>query len=107
MKTFQTFTLQAAATATGDGATVAVGNGQGFAVHFISTGTPVGTVTFEGTIDGTNWIAVPMENAAGTIVTTATAAGYFRLPESAVVSAFRARISAYTSGSFTLVAARR
>ncbi len=98
--------LQNAQGAVGDGTAIDV---RGFAqvgVHFLSTGSPVGTVTFEGTINDADWFAMPVENAAGTLVTTATAAGYFRLPRNHALSQFRARISAYTSGNFTVVSAR-
>lgn len=66
------------------------------------TGTFVGTVTFEATIDGTNWVACAMTAAAdATIVTTATAPGLFR-GETIPFVQFRVRCSAFTSGSIVV-----
>jgi len=61
------------------------------------------TVTFEATCDGTNWVAASMvpvgqPPAYATAVTTANAAGIWSAPTNAY-TAFRARCSAYTSGS--------
>jgi len=74
------------------------------AINFVSTGSPVGTVTFEGALDAADasFVAVPVETVTGTLVTSTTSAGYFRLPLNHGLSVFRARISAYTSGSFTI-----
>jgi hypothetical protein len=61
------------------------------------------TVTFEGTLDGTNWFPVALVPAATQVeaglVTTATAAGAWvtRVPVS--VAAFRARCSTFASGT--------
>ena len=67
------------------------------------TGTFVGTVTFEATVDGTTWVATAMYAAATptTIVTTATAAGLWR-GTVAPFSQFRVRCSAYTSGTIVV-----
>lgn len=63
------------------------------------TGTFSGTVTFEVTVDGTNWVAVEMTTPAGAAAaTTATGAGIFVAPV-AGYRKFRARCSAYTSGT--------
>lgn len=61
-----------------------------------------GTVTFEGTIDGVNWVAInadPMPTGSAT--TTATAQGLFQVP-CAGLSQVRARLSTATSGSITI-----
>lgn len=65
------------------------------------TGTFSATVTFEGTIDYQNWVAMPVLDTAGARQTTATAAGLFTVSTVGVV-AIRARVSAYTSGSVTV-----
>lgn len=84
----------------------ATGNGQqintmdGYAWMTLDlSGTFSATVTFEGTIDGTNWFAVGLQPwAGGALATTATAVGQFKLPTDLLLSKFRARVSAWTSG---------
>jgi hypothetical protein len=84
-----------------------MGNARALNVHYVDVGTPAGTtITFESTIDGTNWIAQPMIVAAGTYATTLAAPGLVRLPIDASIKAFRARISTYGSGAITIVAGR-
>lgn len=57
------------------------------------------TITFEATIDGTNWVAFNLMPAASTTAaSTATAAGIWTA-DSKGISGFRARCSAYSSGS--------
>lgn len=93
------FVLQSAAAATGNGTELDV-VGQSSCVIAL-TGTFVGTVTFEGTVDGTNWFSVfAAKLGDGAIETTATATGLYRISCGALTS-IRARISAYTSGSIT------
>jgi hypothetical protein len=67
------------------------------------TGTFVGTVTFEVTVDGTNWVAAAAVVTAATTarVTTATAAGLWQLPVAGFVAA-RVRCSAFTSGTINV-----
>lgn len=94
-------TMQNAAVATGNGTNLTV-TGYGVAVIQV-TGTFVGTVTFEGTTDGTNWVSISATQiGAGTILSTATTTGIFRLAVSGITT-IRARISAYTSGSITAI----
>jgi hypothetical protein len=63
------------------------------------TGTWTGTVTFEGTIDGTNWVAQSVTpSAGGAAVTAATANGIFANANNSLAG-FRARLSTATSGS--------
>lgn len=95
-------TLQDAAAATGNGTAMDVGGLSTVGVQV--TGTFVGTITWEGTIDETNWVAVRALNLnTGAVATTATAAGLVQIPV-AGLSQLRARVSAYTSGSITAVA---
>lgn len=98
---FAPVTLQSAAAATGNGVVLACNNYETIAVQV--NGTFVGTVSFEGSIDGVNFYAVPFINSAGTNATTATATGIF-LSAADGYSSFRARVSAYTSGSITVIA---
>lgn len=93
--------MQDAAEATGNGTAMNV-SGLGTVAAQVS-GTFVGTVTFEGTTDGSNWVSVQMTNiATGAIATTATAAGLFVGAVAGLVQ-FRARVSARSSGSITVV----
>ena len=62
------------------------------------------TITFEATIDGTNWVAVQATPlTTGTAATTTAADGLFRLDCRGLVSV-RARISAWVSGTITVTA---
>lgn len=97
-------TMQAAAAATGDGTALPLGDYAMGALQL--SGTFSATVTFEATVDGSNWIAVALANANSTTrarATTATAAGIFLLEEAAGLTLLRARVSAYTSGNVTVV----
>ena len=95
-------TLQSSAAATGNGY---VFNCQGWQnVVMQITGTFVGTITFEGTTDGTNYVSVlGMAMDTGYVAYSATGAGLFYIPVSGLYQV-RARISAYTSGSITVKA---
>lgn len=65
-------------------------------------GTFTGTFNPEGTIDGTNWVALPMHaQATQVFVTTLTAAGAWNGPCGGL-KAVRLRCSAYTSGTATV-----
>lgn len=95
-------TLQSGATATGNG--TALNCGGLAAVGVQVEGITTGTVTFEGTIDGSTWYAVRVYKPAdGSVATTATADGLFVAPV-AGMDQFRARISAYTAGTITVTA---
>lgn len=75
----------------------------GSAVGFQLTGTFVGTVTFEGTVDGVNWVSLAVQALAETgttHVTTATAPGIWTSNVGGLLLV-RARMSAYTSGTST------
>lgn len=64
------------------------------------TGTFVGTITFQGSNDGTNFVSVnaqTISNGTTTIVQTATAAGMFKIPIH--FRFLRIRMTAYTSGT--------
>lgn len=73
-------------------------------VVFQISGTFVGTVTFQATIDGANWHAVRATNlTSGTTATTGTVAGLYQLGV-AGLGIVRANITAYTSGAITVYA---
>lgn len=98
-------TLQNAATATGNGVAMDISGYKNLAL--VVTGTFVGTVTFEVSIDGTNYVGLAMRDSDGATeayVLTATAPGGFFSNLIGGYQFFRARISAYTSGSITVVA---
>jgi len=92
--------MQTAAAATGNGISLDM-NGFNIALFHVR-GTFSATITWEATIDGTNWDVWPAKNSAGVEATTATATGLYRMDPFAA-SAIRARISSYTSGSVTVV----
>lgn len=75
----------------------------GFAVDL--RGTFVGTITFQGTIDGTNWfpiLALPVSSGVNTAaVSTATAPGAWVGPATGL-HRVRAILTAYTSGTVTV-----
>jgi hypothetical protein len=75
-------------------------SGDGYATAgFQITGTWVGTITFESTIDDETWVSVSATNrASGATGSTTTANGVFNIPSTGVRSV-RARMSAYTSGT--------
>lgn len=104
---YQYLLLQSAAAATGNGAAITLTDPDNGALGTLTmqvSGTFVGTVTFEGTVDGSNWIALLCTNVnAGTTATTATAVGIFRVDCSGLAQV-RARVSAYTSGAITVTA---
>jgi hypothetical protein len=94
-------TLQNAATATGNGTAINMKGYTAASIHL--QGTWVGTVQFEGTIDDTNWFNIGfMGGFDTTIISSSTVSGFWRMVDGLVLSQFRARISAYTSGSITV-----
>jgi hypothetical protein len=94
-------TLAATGSIIWDLAAAATDSGGFAAVGLQISGTWVGTVAFEATIDGTNWFSVtglPIGSTTG--ATGATANGQWKFPAAGWHS-FRARCSAYTSGTIT------
>lgn len=94
--------LQTGAVATGDGAVFDVSGFHTLSVQVL--GITTATVTFEASNDGTTFAAVPFFNSSGTNASTATANGMF-VTNLTGYSLFRARISAYTSGTINVYAA--
>lgn len=65
-------------------------------------GTWAGTVTFENTIDGSTWDSIRAEDlSTGTLATTTTGNGTFRIDASGVFKT-RARFSTDTSGTVSV-----
>ena len=97
--------MQNAAVATGAGTALeckTVSNGASLAATLQIKGITTATVTFQATIDGTNWVSVLFENlTSGTTGTSATADGLYR----ATVLGFnqvRANITSNTTGTITI-----
>lgn len=98
--------LQDAAVATGNGATIQL-KGMDACYRWLDIqieGITTATVTFEATINESDWFAVSMENLATlTCSTTATADGAFRINVGGLRQ-FRARISDWTAGTIYVYA---
>ena len=100
---YETQILHTASAGTGDGVILTVRRVDALNVHIVDTGSPVGTVTFRGCVDADLvWVDVAMEKVDGTLATSTTAPGYFRLPLNHGLYRFKAEITTYTSGSFTV-----
>lgn len=98
---FSTVTLQSGATGTGNGTPAAVYGQTTLGVQV--TGITTATLTWEGTVDGTNWVSLRgVQAGTGLPATTATANGVYRL-DVAGLHDVRARISSYSSGTITVV----
>lgn len=94
------FRLHNAATSVGTG--LSVPTYQDDVVSFQILGTFVGTITFQGTVDGVHWVDIMAENTTTLIMsTTATVPGIWRAHCTNYRSA-RANITSYTSGSITV-----
>ena len=94
-------TFQSAVAATADGTAMDVG---GLAAVGISVeGITSATITFEGTLDDTNYYAVQVMNQNNGAVATTTAADGLFLAPVAGMSKFRARISTYVGGTITVL----
>lgn len=67
------------------------------------TGTFTGTVTFQATLDGENWVSVlAVRLSNGAKASTATAAGIYVIP-AVGLEGVRPNVTAYTSGNITAV----
>lgn len=93
-------TLQNAATALGNGTAIDVSGYTTLSLR--ATFTLFATITFEGSIDGTNYTAVyGYDQSNGSILTTAAGSANITFNISGY-KLFRARISSYVSGSITV-----
>lgn len=96
----QLVTLQTAVAATGNG-TVAVPRDYAWLIAQIS-GTFSATITWEGTLDGTNWEQVRAINMGnGALSHLATSTGLYAVPCGGFLGV-RARVSTYGSGAVTV-----
>jgi len=96
-------TLQAAVSATGNGSAMDVSGDSVVGVQI--TGTFSATVTFEASVDGTNWVAVEAVSLTdGSKVSSATAPGLFFVPIPGV-ALLRTPV-AWTSGTSVTVVGR-
>lgn len=97
--------LQSSAVATGNGTAVTctgIDDGGSTVLCLQIVGITSATVTFEATIDGTNWVAVQFTNqTTASAATTATADGLYRATVLGLRTV-RARISTYVSGTITI-----
>jgi hypothetical protein len=93
-------TLQAAQAGNANGTAAQVAEYPAIGVQVVGSGF-TGTVNFEGSIDGANWAAVPLQKSDGTWVSTATATGMFQT-NAAIWAQFRARTSSVTGGTVTV-----
>jgi len=100
MEPTRKFTFQTAAVATGNGT---AGDVTGLAAVTVQVvGITVATVTFEGSVDRTNWVAIPAVDSKGGAGWAATEDGIYTL-SCVGLELVRCRISAYTSGTITVV----
>ena len=82
--------------------TVVLTMGGKSAVGIVITGTWVGTITFEGSVDGTNWNPINAVAAStSTPQSTTIVNGLFRLTPAGLLQ-IRANMTAFTSGTATL-----
>ena len=102
---YQRVIMQNAATGTGNGTAIvctSVDHGALITLNMQVTGISGDTITFEGTIDGSNWVAILLTNlTSGTAATTATANGLYRATITGLASV-RARVSTYSAGTITV-----
>lgn len=93
--------LQSAAAATGVGNSLPIQDDASCTMTV--SGTFVGTITFEGTEDGTTWVSLLASKAgtSGVPSTTATTPGDYTMAVPNL-GAVRANITAYTSGTITV-----
>jgi hypothetical protein len=99
---YQYTILQSAAVAVGNGTAVVPTNSDEGAFTLLTlqiVGITTATITWEASVDGTNYVAVNARNVNTQVVaTTATADGLYRINATGYFS-LRARISAWTSGT--------
>src|SRR5438093_1325275 len=105
-------TQQVTANSSGGGCTAVAGSCASFqmgsapSVTLQVSGTFVGTLSFEATSDGVNWITVFLVKLAdGTTATTTTGTGSFAFTNSGVLQ-IRTRATAWTSGTAVVTATR-
>jgi hypothetical protein len=100
-----TVVLQNAATATGNGEYLNMSRFSKAAFQVILTGSAV--ITFEASINASNWVTYALSdvsNISRTRATTQSTSGIFIADDAAGIQFIRARISTYGSGAVTVLA---
>ncbi len=93
--------LQVASTATGDG-TIATLYGR-YATAIVQWHGGAGVITFKGTVDGTNWVALACTTlTTGATTATAIAAGIYSIPVLGMEK-FKAEITTHTTAGINVV----
>ena len=95
-----------AAVATGVGTALQIADpddGSGSVLAIQINGITTATVTFQGTIDGTNWVDIGFTDMAdnSTVATTATADGIYKCSVAGLLQV-RANLTAWTTGTITV-----
>lgn len=90
-------TLQDGVSTAVDGSVLSTVDAAAVLVQISGTFTNI-TANFEGSLDGETFTAVPLRVPAGTLASTATAVGFYRLEDCRGLTGFRART---TVGSVT------
>ena len=102
---YQYVIMQNAAVATGAGTPIPITDvdiGAYLSLTVQIAGITSATVTFQGSIDGTNWVAIQFENMnTGDSSTTATVDGLYRGTVLGLMQA-RANITVYATGTITI-----
>lgn len=102
---YRPLAMQTAAVATGNGTAIPCTDGVLGAYTALVcqvAGVTSATLTFEATVDGTNWVALQATNLNdGNAATTATANGLYRMTVLGLAQV-RARISTYSSGTINV-----
>jgi hypothetical protein len=92
--------MQNAVVTTGNGTVLDV-SGMGTAICQVS-GTFVGTIVFEGSIDNSVFNPIDSQNISGGLITSiVNSIGFYKIPCNGI-KYIRARISSYTSGAITV-----
>jgi len=103
---YKSVVMQNAAVATGAGTAIEVTDVDGGAFLSLTlqvVGITTATVTFQGTIDGTNWTSIEFSSLADStaLATTATADGIYRATVLGLWKV-RANITSWTTGTITI-----
>ncbi len=102
---YEETTMQSEATGTGDGTVLPLRRPHGSLTTaiFQVTGISGDTITWEATLDGTNYASVAVEKMEdGTKAATATTNGLYRLVCHGL-ERIRARVSTYSAGTITVL----
>lgn len=94
--------FQAAAAALADGNAYYCSGLAAVVVQIVGSGGWNAALTFEGTVNETNWVSLQAINiGTGAVATTAAADGVYVVPTGGSLSKIRARVSTYVGGTVT------